>query len=129
MKPQPYTENYGQPRNAESSFLRNTVAQKFLTTESLNMICNVTLAFGLLVNVIKQVIRGLMNPRKEKKTVHTIILFFWPVFNYVLVLINQLYYLHALFHVFITSKILWLAILFRFSRMDTLRPIFTIADD
>lgn len=81
---------------------------------------NVMLAFGLPASLIKQVIRGLMNPRKEKKTVHTIILFFQPVFNYVLVLINQLHYLHAMFRVFITSKILWLAILFRFSRMDTL---------
>lgn len=90
---------------------------------------NVTLAFGLPVSVIKQVIQKLMNPRKEKKTVHTIILFFWPVFNYVLVLINQLYYLHAMFHVFIMSKILWLAILFCFSRMDTLWLIPIIADD
>lgn len=90
---------------------------------------NVTLAFGLPVSLIKQVIRGLMNPRKEKKTVHTIILFFRPVFKYMLVLINQLYYLHAMFHVFITSKILWLAILFCFSRMDTLWLILIIADN
>lgn len=90
---------------------------------------NVTLAFGLPVSLIKQVIRGLMNPRKEKKTVHTIILFFWPVFKYMLVLINQLYYLHAMCHVFITSKILWLAILFCFSRMDTLWLILIIADN
>lgn len=90
---------------------------------------NVTLAFGLPVSLIKQVIRGLMNPRKEKKTVHTIILFFWPVFKYMLVLINQLYYLHAMFHVFITSKILWLAILFCISRMDTLWLILIIVDN